>query len=188
MIRSFFILLTVALSSCSTVDKQRQYSLDYERYIQAGQCKDAQEVIPLEKDDSNVLRFYQGSIGYISSVGVLSASVLLDLILLGRCRYGCSDRDKEILDILFPTTTWTYEATKDMRCPDNSYYIRKLLEVARCYEDQNSVYSLAQAHEQLQQLLERYDDGPTCIQNRDAQVIKMSIARVNHKRMAIKKN
>jgi hypothetical protein len=150
-------------------------------------CEEAQEKIPLEKSNTQFLRFYQGSIGYMATISVMPATMVLDFILMGRCRYSCSENQNEsFLVNLFPTTTFTYEHTKDMRCPDNSYYIQKFIEVAECYEKRGDKISLEKALSQLNFLEEEYNSSFTCIQIRDGQIIKLIKERINKKMLAMK--
>ncbi len=53
---------------------------------------------------------------------------------------------------------YAYENTKDMRCPDNSYYVQKFIEVAESY---NSAF--------------------TCVQAREGQIIKAAKERIKKK-------
>lgn len=142
----------------------------------------AQEQIPLEKDDTQFLRIYQGSIGNLAYISTVPITVSMDFMILGRCEYSCPEADyKPFIEVLFPTSTYTYEYTKDMRCPDTSYYIQKFLEVSACYENRADRESMQRAFSQLKYLDDQFEEGPTCIQHRDAQVIKSIRKRVGDK-------
>lgn len=145
----------------------------------SGECEKAQNTIPLEKDDTQFLRFYQGSIGYLAYVSLLPVTVGLDFALMGRCKYGCPHEENEaFMETLFPTSSYTYESTKGMRCPDTSYYVNKFVEIAECYERRNNKEALTESLNQITYLDEQYENGPTCINIRDAQIIKETKKRL----------
>ncbi len=156
-----FLLLFI-LYSCSSVNEDHSFAKKYQEAIFENDCETAQNNIPLEKDDTKYMRFYQGSMGYLVSIPMLSVTSLLDMMLMGRCQYGCpsTEQDKDMLEFLFPTTSWTYETTKELRCPDNSYYVNKFIEVAKCYEKRGDIDSLKTAQGQLSYLNEKYESGP----------------------------
>lgn len=179
-----FSFLVLLLTSCSVSQIKHDYALSYREKIAAGNCERAQDAIPLEKDDTQFFRFYQGSIGYLAYVSSLPITVGLDMILLGRCnKYGCPDdrENKPVLEFLFPTTTYTYESSKDMRCPDTNYYIQKFLEIAECYEKRNTRASLETSMSQLTYIVDDFSNGPSCIRVRDAQVVSESKRRIEKK-------
>ncbi len=176
------IILLLLFASCSSVHESRSHAKAYAQAIYQNQCEEAQNAIPLEKDNSQFIRFYQGTMGYMISIPMIAVMPLVDFYSMGRCQYGgCTSRDKSLGELLFPTTNWTYEATKDLRCPDHTYYLHKFVEVASCYEKRNDEASLIIAYSQLSSLNKAYDIGFTCTQNRDAQVIKEQLSRVKEK-------
>ena len=176
-----YIFIFLLIISCRSIYKPRGHALDYRRAISYGHCEDAQKTIPFEKDNKNVMTFYQGSIGYLVSATFLPVTVALDIILISRCRYGCNDKELKTMDILFPTSTWTYESTKDFRCPDNSYYVQKFLEISSCYSSRNKKEDLKQAKAILDYLNDSFDSPMTCISRRDGAVIKDQLKTVNER-------
>lgn len=177
--RFILILCLTVITSCSSFSQKPSYAIKYRQNIKNGECEKAQETIPLEKDDTQFLRFYQGSIGYLAYISLLPVTVGLDFVLMGRCQYGCRYQpDKKFLEFLFPTSTYTYESTKGMRCPDTSYYVNKILEIAECYEKRNIQVALIESLNQISYLDHEYENGPTCISVRDAQVIKETKERL----------
>lgn len=109
--------------------------------------------------------------------------------MLGRCRYGCPDNGygarlltwQQSVEMLFPNSVNTYEATKDMRCPDTSYYMLKFLEISECYEKRGDKESLKKSYDQLKYVDDDYENGLSCVRVRDAKVIKDSLERVKKK-------
>ncbi|MBO9666890.1 MAG: hypothetical protein J7501_08760 [Bdellovibrio sp.] len=83
-------------------------------------------------------------------------------------------------------SAYTYEATKDMRCPDMSYYVQKFINVSECYERRADNDSLKKSREMLEMLRVRYESGPTCIRSRDYQVIKKYQELINKKLEIVK--
>jgi len=159
---------------------RNEHANSYRGHISEGKCEKAQETIPLEKSNNKFMRYYKGAMGYLTTIPLIAVTVPVDLILMLRCRYGCpkAEKRKKILEFMFPTTSWTYETSKPQRCPDNSYYINKFLEIASCYENRGDKNSLAIAYDQLDNLSQSYDSTFTCIQIRDGQVIKEQRFRV----------
>lgn len=179
---SFCLLTILLLSSCSVSRIKHDYALSYRDKIAAGNYEGAHDAIPLEKDDTQFFRFYQGSIGYLAYVSSLPISVGMDMLLWGRCQYGCRyEESKPVLELLFPTTTYTYETSKDMPCPDTNYYVQKFLEIAECYEKRNTKASLETSMSQVTYLVDDFSNGPSCIRVRDAQVVNESKKRIEKK-------
>lgn len=180
-ISQLFVL--VLFVSCANVIKNSPNALKFRDHIYKGECKEAQDRIPLEKSETGLLRFYQGSLGYLASTSMVPITLTLDMILLGRCQYGgCKmPEDGTIHGQLFPSTTWTYEATKNIRCPDTSYYVQKFLEIAECYEKKEDIFSLNQSLAILGELKKNYEDYFTCIQSRDGILIESAHKRVTGK-------
>ena len=179
----FLVALPLTLLfSCASLRNFHPYVSEYRENIVAGNCERAQNHIPLEKDYTQFFRFYQGSMGYIAYVSTLPVTVGIDLLLLGRCKFGCpTESEKSVLEALFPTSSYTYEYSKDLRCPDTSYYIQKFLEVAECYEKKADIESLKKSLNQLEYLSNEFESGPTCTKFRDFQVIKDAKKRVEKK-------
>ena len=178
----FFVLLSFfALVSCRTLEYRPNYLIDYRESILVGKCEEAQNQIPLEKDETQFFRFYSGSVGYLAYVSTLPVTVGLDLLLLGRCRYICNEQGKPIIEFIFPTSSYTYENFKDMRCPDTSYYVQKFLEISECYEKRATRSDLEKSLSQLKYVEDDYNSGPSCIKIRDVQVVKRSRERVKGK-------
>lgn len=176
------LLLFGIMVSCSS-KPNKLYTTSYRQSIVEGECEYAQNNVPLEKDDTQFLRIYQGTIGYVAYVSTLPVTVGLDFILMGRCRYGCPNETKNMtyFEMLFPTSVYTYESTKDIRCPDTSYYVQKFLEISECFEKRADKVSLQKSLDQLDYLVNEFENGPTCIRIRDADVAKKSRERVIQK-------
>lgn len=175
------LLILLILISCSSPKKATNYHVKFRKLIKEQQCSSAQKVIPLEKDETKALRFYKGTIGYVGSLSVMGATVMLDVILMMRCRYGCNERDRTFLETLFPTTSFTYEHTKDMRCPDNSYYVNKLIEVAECYERKDTFKDDEEALSLLRFLRKQSETSATCVKKSDRKVVLSNIWRIEEK-------
>ena len=179
------LVMTLLLFGCASFHTNKKYAKEYRDSIQNKDCEKAQEIIPLEKDDTKYIRFYKTTLGYTASLSILPTTMILDLLLLGRCRYGCpqEDKQKELIEILFPTTTFSYEHTKDLRCPENSYYLQKFIEVVECYEKRDDLKSLEKSFSQISYLSKTYHSPATCIQVRDGQVIDHLQERIAKKLM-----
>lgn len=180
----FYIFIPLILfNSCASLKSYGDYGMSYQKHITAGKCEAAQEQIPLEKDETKYLQFYQGALGYLAYVSTIPVTVGFDLIVLGRCRYICPEQGtKPELEIIFPASTYTYEHTKDMRCPDTSYYAQKLLEISKCYESREDEASLQKARDQLRFIEESYESlGPSCLKLRDYKSIVAIRVRIDEK-------
>ncbi len=175
----------LGLIGCSSIhDSSRTYYPNkFRENIAAANCEAAESQIPLEKDSTQFVRIYQGTIGYMAYASTVPFTVGVDLLLMGRCRFGCpsEEREKEFLELLFPTSTYTYEYTKGMRCPDTSYYAQKFLEVADCYERRGDEHSLKTVHQQLKFTEESFESGPSCMTVRDYQTIVVMRKRIEKK-------
>lgn len=179
--RSVIFFLLLILFSCTSLERRPNYLISYRENILTEKCESAQDQIPLEKDATQFFRFYSGSFGYLAYVSTLPVTVGLDLLLAARCKYGCPGDRRPFIEELFPTSTYTYEAFKDLRCPDTSYYIQKFMEISECYEKRGTKADLQKSLSQLKYLEDDYESGPSCIKIRDAQAVKKSIERVNRK-------
>ena len=177
----FALLSLFALFSCRSLENRSNYLISYRASILGGKCESAQDQVPLEKDETQFFRFYSGSVGYLAYVSTLPVTVGLDLLLIGRCRFGCPGNTQPFMEYLFPTSSYTYETFKDMRCPDTSYYIQKFLEISECYEKRATISSLEKSLAQLKYLEEDYNSGPSCIKIRDIQSVKSAMSRVEEK-------
>lgn len=170
------------ISSCVSKTRVNSYVEKYEKSLDKKECEIAESQIPLEKDETKYIRLYQGAVGFVGYLGSVPLTVGLDLLLLGRCRYTCIRREEEFLETIFPTSTYTYENTKDLRCPDTSYYVLKVIEISKCYESRGDKKSLEYAISQLNLIEDSYKSyGLSCLKLRDFNLIKFVKSRLAEK-------
>ena len=176
--------------SCASLNEKNTLNINYRNYLSENKCEMAADEIPLEKDNAQYLRLYQGTLGYLAYFYSLPLTIGFDFLLMFRCKYGCpaEDKNKTVIEYVFPTTTYTYEQSKDMRCPDTSYYAQKFLEISDCYGRLGDKKSLKFAIDQIRFIEASYNSGPSCLKIRDFQAIRATRERLENQLSKIESN
>lgn len=177
-----FLLILLLWPSCSSLKGSGHYKIEFRENLAANKCEEAQNQVPLEKNDTGFLRFYQGTIGNAAYVSTVPITLGMDFLLMFRCQYVCPEANrKPFLEVLFPTSMLTYESSKDMRCPDTSYYVEKVLEIAECYARRGDALSLKIAVDQLNFVVHEYNrSGPSCLKIRDYEAVVATLDRLTN--------
>ncbi|QDK37953.1 hypothetical protein [Bdellovibrio sp. NC01] len=179
------LLLSIAvlfLLSCISEEKKSSVDL-FTTQIQENKCEEAEARIPLETDQNQFISLSKKSFGYVVYGATVPVTVGLDVLLAipcvnlsGFCKKG---------DPIFVSPV-VYEKTKDLRCPDTRYYVNKVMELSSCYEKRGDRGSLLKSLDLVNAIVERYDDGPTCVSDRDAESAKKLQLRVHGKMRELK--
>jgi len=177
-----FLLFLLLLPSCASLNSSSYYAIEFKENLAANKCEAAQNQVPLEKNDTEFLRFYQGAIGNAAYISTVPVTLGMDFLLMFRCRYVCPEANrKPLLEVLFPTSMFNYESSKNMRCPDTSYYVGKVLEIAECYGRRGDSLSLKIAVDQLNFVVHEYNrGGPSCLKIRDYEAVVATLDRLSN--------
>jgi hypothetical protein len=177
------VTLAVLCFSCAAIDKRNSHAIGYRDHLVAGRCEAAGESFRRDRISFNDYRFFQSAVGHVAYLGTVPVTLYLDVFAMQRCRYGCLSETsfKGLLETLFSFSTNSYEAMKELRCPDTSYYILQHLEVAECFERRGDLASLEESLKSLQNLEQFYSGPVSCLRVKDLQVIQRAILRLKMK-------
>ncbi len=162
------ILFILIVTSCSSTKSTLDYKKIFSEAIDGGQCSVAQQTIPLERDQGGAMSLVESSGAYILTVGITPVTGFIDIMLMGRCQYGgCKDEEKNLIKAMFPTSYFLWSKTDNHRCPDNSYYVNKLVDTVECYLEHKTEKSQKAGHLLIKHLYEKSNMPLNCITVKD---------------------
>lgn len=158
------ILILIFLNGCSSRKSELNYKKIYNDAISNGQCSVAQQTIPLEKDQESKMSILESSGAYVVTIGGTAITGFLDIMLMGRCQYGgCRSSEKNGIKVAFPTSYYLWSLTDNHRCPNNSYYINKLVDTVECFLKHKKGNSQKSGHLLIKHLYEKSNESFNCI-------------------------